>query len=98
MRHAFASAAFFAYALALPTRAVAFDGASGSPSGAPSSAAASSAAPSSAAALDEAPPPAPRKTGVVVESSLGALGFAGHFKSIAPPGVWLSSDAGYEIF
>src|SRR3954462_6599030 len=34
----------------------------------------------------EAPPPLPHKKGVVLESSLGALGFAGQFRHVAPMG------------
>jgi hypothetical protein len=49
-----------------------------------------------AARLDEAPPPPPRHKGVVLESSLGALGFAGQFRHIAPPAAWLHTLLGYE--
>jgi hypothetical protein len=48
--------------------------------------------------LPEAPPPLPRKHGFVVESSLGALGFIGKFRHIAPPAWWLHTQVGYEPF
>lgn len=46
----------------------------------------------------EAPPPAPHKKGLVLDSTLGALGFAGQFRKVAPPGPWLHTQLGYEIF
>jgi len=46
----------------------------------------------------EAPPPAPRRHGLVLESSLGALGFGGRFGNIAPPAFWLHAQLGYEIW
>ena len=45
----------------------------------------------------EAPPPRPRKKGVVLESTLGALGFTGQFRHVAPPAVWLHTQLGYEF-
>ena len=46
----------------------------------------------------EAPPPPPRHSGVVLESSLGALGFFGKFGSVAPTAFWLHTQLGVEIF
>ena len=42
--------------------------------------------------------PAPHKKGLVLDSTLGALGFAGQFRKVAPPGPWLHTQLGYEIF
>jgi hypothetical protein len=47
---------------------------------------------------DEAPPPLPRKKGIVVESRLGALAFLGRFRQVAPTAPWFQIDAGYELF
>jgi hypothetical protein len=47
---------------------------------------------------EEAPPPLPRKKGIVVESSLGALAFLGHFRQVAPTAPWFHVLAGYELF
>jgi hypothetical protein len=49
------------------------------------------------AALAEAPPPRPRKKGLVLESTLGILGFAGQFRHVAPPAYWLHAQLGYEV-
>jgi hypothetical protein len=46
---------------------------------------------------EEAPPPLPRHHGVVVESSLGALGFLGQFRHLAPTAPWLRTLVGYEV-
>jgi hypothetical protein len=60
--------------------------------------------PSEPASLDatpappEAPPPPPYKKGVVLDSSIGVLGFAGQFAHVAPPGPWMHTQLGYEIF
>ena len=62
----------------------------------PAPAAASVTAPSSAD--EEAPPPLPRKKGIVVESRLGALAFLGRFRQVAPTAPWFQIDAGYELF
>jgi hypothetical protein len=51
----------------------------------------------SPAALAEAPPPRPRKKGLVLESNLGVLGFAGQFRHVAPPAYWLHAQLGYEL-
>jgi hypothetical protein len=48
--------------------------------------------------VEEAPPPPPHKKGVVLESNLGALGFIGQFRKVAPPGPWLDLHGGYELF
>ena len=45
---------------------------------------------------DEPPPIEPHKRGVVVQSSLGAMGFVGQFRKVAPPAPWLKLQAGYE--
>jgi hypothetical protein len=46
----------------------------------------------------EAPPPRPHKKGVVLESTMGVLGFIGQFRHIAPPAYYLRTQLGYEIF
>ncbi len=45
----------------------------------------------------DAPPPRPRHTGLVLESTLGVLGFAGQFGHVAPPAFWLHTQLGYEV-
>lgn len=45
----------------------------------------------------EAPPPPPHHKGLVLESSLGALGFTGQFRHVAPPAFWLHAQLGYEL-
>jgi len=45
----------------------------------------------------EAPPPPPRRNGVVIESRLGALAFLGDFRHIAPTAPWWHVDVGYEF-
>jgi hypothetical protein len=47
--------------------------------------------------LAEAPPPRPRRQGLVLESTLGVLGFAGQFRHVAPPAYWLHAQLGYEV-
>ncbi len=47
--------------------------------------------------LVEAPPPRPHHKGVVLESTLGVLGFGGQFRHVAPPAYWLHALLGYEI-
>jgi hypothetical protein len=47
--------------------------------------------------LAEAPPPRPRRKGLVLESTLGVLGFVGQFRHVAPPGYWLHAQLGYEV-
>ncbi len=51
------------------------------------------------AAPAEAPPPPPRRKGVVVEQSIGALGFLGKLGgTTGHPALWLETQAGYELF
>ncbi len=45
----------------------------------------------------EAPPPPPHRKGLVLESTLGVLGFAGQFRHVAPPAYWLHAQLGYEL-
>jgi hypothetical protein len=49
------------------------------------------------AAFAEAPPPRPRRKGLVLESSVGVLGFAGQFGRVAPPAYWMQMELGYEV-
>jgi len=51
-----------------------------------------------AEAIPDAPPPPPLQSGVVIDASLGALGFLGEFKHVAPVAPWLHAQVGYEIF
>lgn len=46
---------------------------------------------------DEAPPPAPYAKGLVIDGSVGALGFLGQFRKLAPPGPWFHGQIGYEL-
>jgi hypothetical protein len=46
----------------------------------------------------EAPPPLPRHKGFVLEGSLGALGFLGQFRHVAPTAPLLRVQLGYEFF
>jgi hypothetical protein len=47
----------------------------------------------------EAPPPPPRHKGLVIEQSLGALGFVGKLGSLTGhPAIWLQTQVGYELF
>jgi hypothetical protein len=47
----------------------------------------------------EAPPPPPRHKGLVLEQSLGAVGFAGKFGGLTGhPAIWAQTQLGYEIF
>lgn len=45
----------------------------------------------------EAPPARPYQKGLVLDSSIGAIGFLGQFGKVAPPGLWLHTQLGYEI-
>jgi hypothetical protein len=45
----------------------------------------------------EAPPPRPHRKGLVLESTLGVLGFGGQFRHVAPPAYWLHAQLGYEL-
>jgi hypothetical protein len=50
----------------------------------------------SPANMEEAPPPRPRHHGLVLESTVGVLGFAGQFRHVAPPAYWTHAQLGYE--
>lgn len=50
----------------------------------------------SPSAEPEAPLPAPRERGWVVEGSLGALGHLGHMRHISPVAPWFRLQVGYE--
>lgn len=45
----------------------------------------------------EALPPRPRKKGLVLETTAGALGFLGQFRHLAPTGFWMHMQLGYEV-
>jgi hypothetical protein len=57
----------------------------------------SNATPPTAAELDAGPPLRPRHNGLVLESTLGVLGFAGQFRHVAPTAYWLHGQLGYEV-
>lgn len=46
----------------------------------------------------EAPPPPPRRHGLVIEGSVGALGHLGDMKHISPAAPWFRLQVGYEVF
>lgn len=46
----------------------------------------------------EAPPLPPRRHGVVIEGSVGALGHLGDMKHVSPAAPWFRLQVGYEIF
>jgi hypothetical protein len=46
----------------------------------------------------EAPPPPPYKSTLVLDSSIGAMAFLGKFGKTAPPGPWMRTQLGYELF
>lgn len=46
----------------------------------------------------DVPPPPPRKHGLVLEASLGALGHAGPLKHVTPTSPWFLVRLGYEPF
>src|SRR6476469_7054412 len=48
--------------------------------------------------VDEAPPVTPRWKGLVAQTSVGALGFAGSFGGVARPAWMFDLDVGYELF
>ncbi len=50
------------------------------------------------AAPDDPPPVQPHKRGIVLQSALGAMGFVGQFRKVAPPAPELRLQAGYEPF
>ncbi len=45
---------------------------------------------------EEAPPPPPRHHGLVVETSVGALGHIGPMKNISPTAPWFAARVGFE--
>jgi hypothetical protein len=47
--------------------------------------------------VDTGPPLRPRHRGLVLESTLGALGFVGQFRHVAPTAYWLHGQLGYEV-
>jgi hypothetical protein len=46
----------------------------------------------------DVPPPPPRKKGLVLETSLGAMGFLGKLKNVSPTASMLHVQLGYEPF
>jgi hypothetical protein len=51
-----------------------------------------------AADPSDAPPPVrPHQKGLVLETTLGVLGFAGEFRHVAPPAYWTHAQLGYEL-
>lgn len=50
------------------------------------------------AAPPEAPPPPPYKKTLVLDASVGAMGFLGQFGKIAKAGPWMHVQLGYEFF
>lgn len=44
----------------------------------------------------EAPPPPPRSSGIVLESSVGALGHLGPLKNVSPTAPWFNFKLGFE--
>jgi hypothetical protein len=46
----------------------------------------------------EAPPPLPRKKGLVLETRLGGMAFLGKFGNLAPPAPWLQTQLGWEFW
>jgi hypothetical protein len=54
-------------------------------------------APAPGSEVDAAPPLRPRHKGLVLESTLGMLGFAGQFRHVAPTAPWLHAQLGYEV-
>jgi hypothetical protein len=44
----------------------------------------------------DVPPPPPRKKGIVLETSLGAMGFLGKLKNVSPTASMLHAQLGYE--
>ena len=45
----------------------------------------------------EAPPPPPYTKTLVLDASVGAIGFLGQFGKVAPPGPWMHLQLGYEL-
>ncbi len=50
-----------------------------------------------AGSTEQPPPTRPRARGLVVESTLGVLAFAGEFRHVAPPAYWSRVGVGYEV-
>jgi hypothetical protein len=46
----------------------------------------------------EAPPAAPYKRTVVLDSTMGTMVFVGEFGKVAPPALWLHTQLGVELF
>jgi hypothetical protein len=46
---------------------------------------------------DTGPPLRPRHKGLVLESTIGLLGFGGKFRHVAPTAYWLHGQLGYEV-
>src|SRR5688500_4890057 len=46
----------------------------------------------------EAPPPAPRRSGVVIESGVGIFNHLGPLKNVSPTSPWFHLQLGYEPF
>ena len=53
--------------------------------------------PEIAPADDAPPPPLPRRKGLVLEGSLGAVAFFGQFRHVAPTAPWMHMQLGYEV-
>ncbi|MBX3214484.1 MAG: hypothetical protein KF850_20780 [Labilithrix sp.] len=45
----------------------------------------------------DAPPPAPYEKSLVLDATVGAIGFLGEFGKISPPGPWMHLQLGYEL-
>ena len=45
----------------------------------------------------QAPPMRPRARGLVLESTLGVMGYAGQFRHVAPLAYWMHAQLGYEM-
>jgi hypothetical protein len=46
---------------------------------------------------EQPPPPRPRRRGLMLESTLGMLAFAGQFRHVAPPAYLMRAALGYEL-
>jgi hypothetical protein len=60
-------------------------------------ASAEAAAPDPNAPPPEAPPVAPYKKSIVLDSSIGAMAFFGEFGKVSPPGPYFRTQLGYEV-
>ncbi|HEV3193945.1 MAG TPA: hypothetical protein VGY54_25745 [Polyangiaceae bacterium] len=45
----------------------------------------------------QGPPMRPRAKGLVLESTLGVMGYAGQFRHVAPLAYWMHAQLGYEV-